>query len=158
MRRLDCIFFLVFSPKRFFPPYSSRLKHIVYPIFVRFSNWPVSPVFPPPSAVKARNPLCLDEGIVVESPFRGARSELRIDPLAENLVTHDLQCASTISGKGSAKDLKLLLSVNAAPRWRDVQSYLGNLWGAPGRGSGFTGWNSSVIALRSARVRRRARE
>jgi len=31
----------------------------------------------------------------------------RIDPFAGNLVTRDLQCASTISGKGSAKDLKL---------------------------------------------------
>jgi len=57
-------------------------------------------------AVKARNPRLLDEGIVVGWLFRGAL-ELRIDPFAGKLVTHDLQCASTISGKGSAKDLKL---------------------------------------------------
>ncbi len=75
-------------------------------------------------AVKARNPRLLDEGIVVGWLFRSAL-ELRIDPFAGNLVTHDLQCASTISGKGSANItlLSVIIKRMLAARAADAVSH-----------------------------------
>jgi len=72
----DAIFFLIFSQNgsslRFLPPDSAGLQQLLYPIFVRFSNRPDSPVFSPPLASFA--------GCVSWTAFSGFRIRMQGQP------------------------------------------------------------------------------